>query len=114
MNPYILFAMVALGIGGGFLGLAWGWREGERESYARRTWARFSSTLHVGGEPVAIAGPVTLNMVPASESAIYIRSSGGKIDGIYLTARTWIDVPAFGLPPTPACSERTPGSGDRG
>lgn len=96
MNPYILAAMAALGIGGGFLGMAWGWREGERESYARRTWARFGSTLYVGGEPVAIAGPVTLNMAPASGSTIYIRSSGGKIDGIYLTRRWPIPTQAAG------------------
>lgn len=35
MDP-IIAIMVILGIGGGFAGLWWGWREGEREAHGKR------------------------------------------------------------------------------
>lgn len=36
IDVYIIAAMAALGIGGGFAGLAWGWRESLREARLRR------------------------------------------------------------------------------
>lgn len=99
MNLYTLFAMAALGIGGGFLGLAWGWRVS--------TWRERWQDSHPNGAILPL-GRKWLLLIP--ECRFSPAEYGLDPDGEARERFILYGSSAF----TPACSERTPGSGDRG
>lgn len=77
MNAYIIAAMAALGIGGGLLGLAWGYRESLRDLAFRR---RYYGQILCDGRWIEISSPVD----PDYSSGDYIKIAGSSdMDGVY-------------------------------
>lgn len=96
MNPYILAAMAALGIGGGFLGLAWGWR--------LSTWRERWQDAHPNGVILPLGRAWLVIPECKFSPAEYGDPEGEARERFILYGSS---------ASTPACSERTPGSGDR-
>jgi hypothetical protein len=77
MNFWILFVMAALGIGGGFLGLWWGWRESEWQAARRRV---YYGQILIDGRWMELAAPTDFNL----RSGDYVQVYGSLAsDGVY-------------------------------
>ena len=78
MMDWLIALIVVVGIGGGFAGLAWGWRESLLDAAAKR---HYAGEVLIGGVWRSISSPCPFDL----ESGEYIKISGSvDMDGVYV------------------------------
>lgn len=86
MSNYVVFAMAAVGIGGGFAGLIWGWMEGERESALRRALRRYADGMPALAQCAKKFGVSTKELSESFEKVSALVVAAGTIERLKLTA----------------------------